>query len=225
MLSLERIEQITKIFPQSGILLYLLFNQRNKSTSFSYDTKHEDPKERAIVLIPGRNNNTRAFRYILQSNCLKSYQPYTFDYNTRVPIQETLPHLLSFIANINESEISLLGHSKGGLLAKQATLLCDRRIDKLVTLATPHLGTLLVHLPFLERTKSHIDLEDFKNTLDFNPNANLFFNLVPYWDLMILPNSRLLSVYARNVFTNTYGHDSVIYSKRCIDLVSDIFRV
>jgi Lysophospholipase len=75
----------------------------------------------------------------------EGYVVYLFDYDTRKYSSETLQNLHQLISKVEESEVYLVGHSMGGLVARNYIHQYENNIKGLVTIATPHNQSICAH--------------------------------------------------------------------------------
>lgn len=110
-----------------------------------------------IVLVHGIGDNRAAFavlRRALQRRgygrvTTVNYPPLTTD--VRAAAQRLGRHIERVCDQTDYETVNVIGHSLGGIIARYYLQRCggDRRVDTLVTLGTPHRGTLLARaLPF-----------------------------------------------------------------------------
>jgi pimeloyl-ACP methyl ester carboxylesterase len=107
---------------------------------------------RTLVFVHGLGANRASF-FPMQGflRLLGHQRQYSFNYPTRGSIEAMALHLARRLArDVRGGRIDLVCHSLGGLVARYylQELGGDRRVDRLITLGTPHHGTLAaVYLP------------------------------------------------------------------------------
>ncbi|MBI5358322.1 alpha/beta fold hydrolase [Candidatus Amesbacteria bacterium] len=67
---------------------------------------------------------------------------WVYYYDWRKSISDTASNLASFITSKNLTSVNLLGHSQGGLIARLYAQNNPAKINKLITIASPHAGAL-----------------------------------------------------------------------------------
>jgi triacylglycerol esterase/lipase EstA (alpha/beta hydrolase family) len=67
---------------------------------------------------------------------------WVYYYDWRKSISDTASNLASFISSKNLTSVNLIGHSQGGLVARKYAQNNPAKINKLVTIASPHAGAL-----------------------------------------------------------------------------------
>lgn len=123
--------------------------------------------------------------------------------------------------------VVLVGHSLGGLLSRWALqeLGGDRRVERLVTLASPHAGTLAARVPFGPLTRAIRPGSDILRRLDAGAHRVAHVPhvaVVAARDRMILPPSSAAAVpRARVTWIDDLGHNEVLFDPRVFDLVTD----
>lgn len=105
---------------------------------------------KAIVLIHGLMTNSFIMRYVEKEMLNAGYKVYKFDYKSHKYSLNTLNDLHTLIASIKEDQIYLIGHSMGGLIARNYVshyqhTTQNSTIKGVVTIATPHNQSLSAH--------------------------------------------------------------------------------
>ncbi len=127
--------------------------------------------KKAVVLIHGLLARAYVMRYIQNKMIKEGYVVYLFDYDTRKYSSETLQNLHQLISKVEESEVYLVGHSMGGLVARNYIHQYENNIKGLVTIATPHNQSICAH----NATKR------FKNFLGTSGQSGLTVD-IPSWN-------------------------------------------
>lgn len=104
---------------------------------------------KSIVFIHGFLSSSISMKY-LANYFNKNYKIYFFDYNSREYDYHTLEQLHLFISSLPENEIFIVAHSMGGLVTKNYlnTSFFDKKISKVITIATPHNTSLCAQFIF-----------------------------------------------------------------------------
>lgn len=129
-----------------------------------------------------------------------------------------------------DAQVSLVGHSLGGLVARWYVqeLGGERRVDRLVTLATPHGGTHRatgVPLPLTRALSPHGPvvrrLEQRSHVLAGIPHTAL----VAGRDHLVHPPASAAAVRQGTVvWLDDLGHNEMLYDRRVHDLVADALK-
>ncbi|MBI4944072.1 MAG: alpha/beta fold hydrolase [Actinobacteria bacterium] len=166
---------------------------------------------RAIFTVLRRRLRRRGFRRVVSLN----YSPMTND--VRLAARDLSGAVEELVARTGYERIHVVGHSLGGLIARYYVqrLGGDERVHTLVTLGTPHEGTLPARLVPVELCRQLSPGSDFYAELA-EPAAGCRTRFVAYWsdlDQMILPheNGRLEhpDLAVRNVLVRGRGHMSI----------------
>ncbi len=166
---------------------------------------------RAIFTVLKRRLRRRGFGQVVSIN----YSPVTND--IRQAARDLAVEVEALVATTGYERIHVVGHSLGGLIARYYVqqLGGDERVHTLVTLGTPHEGTLTAHLLPVQVCRQLRPGSDLYAELAA-PAPHCRTRFVAYWsdlDQMILPHDsgRLehddLSV--RNVKVHGVGHMSL----------------
>jgi triacylglycerol lipase len=166
---------------------------------------------RAIFTVLKRRLRRRGFGRVVTIN----YSPVTND--IRQAAGDLAAEVEALVAQTGYERIHVVGHSLGGLIARYYVqrLGGDERIHTLVTLGSPHAGTLAAHLIPVQLCRQLRPGSDLYAELA-EPAARCRTRFVAYWsdlDQLILPhvNARLEhpDLSARNVRVHGVGHMSL----------------
>lgn len=126
-------------------------------------------------------------------------------------------------------KFDLVGFSMGGLVSRYYVQRLGglERVDHLVTLASPHNGTVLAHLvpnrgcrEMRPGSKFLRDLERDASRLDGVKFTSLY---TPY-DLVIVPARSSVMPQARNIPLRVAAHPLMVLDKRCLRAVADALK-
>jgi hypothetical protein len=179
---------------------------------------------RAIFTVLKRGLRRRGFGRVVTIN----YSPVTND--IRQAARDLAAEVEALVAQTGYERIHLVGHSLGGLIARYYVqrLGGDERVHTLVTLGSPHAGTLTAHLVPVHLCRQLRPGSDLFAELA-EPAERCRTRFVAYWsdlDQMILPhgNARLehpdLSV--RNVRVHGVGHMSLPLDGQVVHEISAV---
>jgi triacylglycerol lipase len=149
----------------------------------------------------------------------------SFNYRTRgTSIEEAAITLKRCIDHeVRGGRIDLIGHSLGGLVARTyvQALGGARRVDRLVTLGTPHHGT---HAAAYVPTRLGFELRPNSALLQRldalpPPDGVRCLSVAAGRDLMILPAENACAPFGENVAFDDLGHLSMLLSPRVFSTV------
>ena len=140
------------------------------------------------------------------------------------PLAESVEIVRDYIVKSNLDKFIIVAHSKGGLISKM--LLNDSsindKVDKVITIATPHEGSVLGYSRIL-------------NTYEFLPNSKLIkelnknrylnkkiINIFPCVDNVVVPNKSLVLKGSTNMCLNIGGHNNILKSKLTLDALCNM---
>lgn len=169
-------------------------------------------------MLHGLHMNTLALRPL--ANFLKNqgFSVYLFRYySVKDPIHTHSHKLHQFIQSLNLTKVHLVGHSLGGLVIRQ--FLNDNltkpnpvTIDKVITLGTPHLGSICAH--YAKRISPFLLGNSYDNSLNGTcppPPAGVVFGVIAGNK----PNGlgrAVLDYHTKNILKNQEGqHDGTVY--------------
>jgi triacylglycerol lipase len=179
---------------------------------------------RAIFTVLKRGLRRRGFGRVVTIN----YSPVTND--IRQAGRDLAAEVEALVAQTGYERIHVVGHSLGGLIARYYVqrLGGDERVHTLVTLGSPHEGTLAAHLIPVRLCRQLRPGSDLYAELA-QPAERCRTRFVAYWsdlDQMILPhgNARLEhpSLSARNVRVHGVGHMSLPLDGQVVHEISAV---
>jgi triacylglycerol lipase len=180
---------------------------------------------RAIFTVLKRGLRKRGFGRVVTIN----YSPVTND--IRQAARDLAAEVEALVAQTGYERIHVVGHSLGGLIARYYVqrLGGDERVHTLVTLGSPHAGTLTARLLPVQLCRQLRPGSDLYAELA-EPADRCRTRFVAYWsdlDQMILPhgNARLdhPDLYVRNVRVHGVGHMSLPLDGQVVHEISAVF--
>jgi triacylglycerol lipase len=179
---------------------------------------------RAIFTVLTRRLRAHGFERVVTLN----YSPVTND--IRAAAEGLSAQVEALVAKTGYERIHIVGHSLGGLIARYYVqrLGGDQRVHTLVTLGTPHHGTLAAHLVPVQLGRQLRPSSDLFAELDL-PAPGCRTRFVAIWsdiDQMVVPhdNSRLRhpDLITDNELEHGVGHLSMPINARIVQRVSHV---
>ncbi|RME23581.1 MAG: alpha/beta fold hydrolase [Deltaproteobacteria bacterium] len=125
-------------------------------------------------------------------------------------------------------KVNLLGHSLGGLQARfiaERTELGDR-IGKVITVATPHMGSALASLlpmqSMRQMRRGSLFLEELNR--DGPSRKGQLYGICSTHDNLVLPWNCSLSPHGDNFILRFQGHTTLLFSRQLVEIVSNILE-
>jgi triacylglycerol esterase/lipase EstA (alpha/beta hydrolase family) len=190
--------------------------------------KHSLPEEWSVgekgtvVLIPGFHESNYCFLDLGNQLNKHGYRIVTIpDFKSTELVKTISAKLERFLATLNDSNIMLVSHSKGGIVAKYFldNSAQSHKIKYSVSIATPYLGSFLAKLKYHNIWELSPDSELMKKLNRNASNNSKIINLYPKFDNHILPNKNLLLEGADNIKLDVNGHTRILIYK---DLVNKV---
>jgi pimeloyl-ACP methyl ester carboxylesterase len=179
---------------------------------------------RAIFAVLKRRLRRLGFGRVLTIN----YSPVTND--IRQAARDLAAEVEAVVAQTGYERIHVVGHSLGGLIARYYVqrLGGDERVHTLVTLGSPHSGTLTARLLPMQLCRQLRPGSDLYTELA-QPAERCRTRFVAYWsdlDQMILPHSGARldhpDLYVRNVRVHGVGHMSLPLDGQVVHEISGL---
>jgi triacylglycerol lipase len=179
---------------------------------------------RAIFAVLSRRLRARGFERVVTLN----YSPVTND--IRAAAERLSAQVEALVARTGYERIHVVGHSLGGLIARYYVqrLGGDARVHTLVTLGTPHHGTLAAHLVPFQLGRQLRPSSDLFAELD-QPAAGCRTRFVAIWsdiDQLVVPhdNARLRhpDLTSDNELVHGVGHMSLPINTAIVQKVTQV---
>lgn len=171
-----------------------------------------------------------------------SAQPYSQD--LRITAEQELKTINYILEHLDAKEIYIIGHSQGGLLARQIVQKLNfvENVKDCITLSTPNQGTIAGHaggmhkyavkvlsrLPNFPKIKGESGLQmvpnsDFLNELNSLPlpKGVTFTSIYNYIDPLVWPASycRIPNPEAYNILMRKIGHLHALYNEQIFEII------
>ncbi|MCS6799249.1 MAG: alpha/beta fold hydrolase [Myxococcota bacterium] len=147
-----------------------------------------------------------------------------FSYAPIGPFEKILEALDAHLARRlpADARVALVGHSLGGVLARALLLDAhwEHRVDRLITLATPHAGTRTARLLPSSLAAAVRPGSALLRALERRPPSIPRFALVAGRDVMCTPPSSAAALPgARVVWFDRLGHNELLFDPKVLDVV------
>jgi pimeloyl-ACP methyl ester carboxylesterase len=203
---------------------YWLFNTLLIKDLFDQST----PKEwetgdiGTIVLIPGFNEGLHFLKDIGNLLNKEGYRIiYPKKFGRFKVIEESAIDIQAELASKNIKSFNIIGHSKGGLVAKLMLMNNPQAINKVLTIATPWKGTYGGYLEILNlgELKPNSNLIRKVQAKELNPRI---VNIRARFDQYMIKNRDVLED-AKNIQVSTKGHARVLFAEGTKMIILDEF--
>jgi len=180
-----------------------------------------------IILVHGWGLNRGALWLLRHRLRRAGWGPvYSFTYPSfRADVERAAVRLHGFIERLtNQQSLTLIGHSLGGLVLRHCAHHCPvPTVRRIITLGTPHSGTLLARVPgpTTGRLAPGSTFLDSLNTADPVPERCDAIALYSTFDAMILPPSNAQYPGAFNIQINDVGHNALLFSSKVYRLLAE----
>lgn len=108
--------------------------------------------KKTVILLHGFMSNAYMMKYMEKQIIKAGYDVHSFNYKSNKYTENTLIELHKLIESLENKEIYLIGHSMGGLVARNYLhhyeynkIPSNSKIKALITIATPHNQSLSAH--------------------------------------------------------------------------------
>jgi pimeloyl-ACP methyl ester carboxylesterase len=202
------------------------------ASGFAEPALQRDAARPALLLIPGFMCNRAAWRPLLESGLLREFNVATVNLE---PIFGDIEHYADVLARAVENlraatgaaRVVLVGHSMGGLAARvYLRRHGDAHVARVVTLASPHHGTILGRLGHASNARQMARGSRFIGQLDRDDRGrwSRFTTVATRDDNLVIPRSSPLLPGARQVELDGVGHLALIEDPRAWRLIAEEAR-
>lgn len=191
-----------------------------------------DPRRPALLLIAGFMCNRAAWRPLLDSGLLREFnvatvnlQPIFGDIDAYAEVVHRAVERLR--ASTGAARVILVGHSMGGLAARvYLRRHGDAHVARVVTLASPHHGTVFGRLGYSRNARQMARASRFIRQIaaDDGGRWSRFTTVAALDDNMIVPRSSPLLPGARQIEIDGVGHLALIEDRRAWQVIADEAR-
>ena len=174
------------------------------------------PGKNAVIVIPGIWQTWNVFRDVINFLSEKGYSVYTVKGLKRnlVSVEQAAQLVRKTIEQNNLADVTLIAHSKGGLVGKYylAFLNQNNKVKKLIALSTPFNGSTLAKSFPVDFHKEIIPDSRLLQTLSFHKEVNnKIVSIYPKWDNKIKPLESCVLPGAKNIQVRAYGHQKILF--------------
>jgi pimeloyl-ACP methyl ester carboxylesterase len=196
----------------------LIFKYKYLASHNTFQSNNNNTSSKVAVFLVGFSENNRFLENIEKLFRDKDYAVYYPIYNTHEPVEVCFEKVKRLINEKNLSNVLLLGHSKGGLIARYCLLDSPTRvrIKNIITIATPHKGSIFGYLKIF----SLYELAPNSKFLNFLNNESvlqpIILNIFPRIDNHVIPNRNLKLDNATNIEIDIVGHTRILESDKLL---------
>lgn len=183
-------------------------------------------EQRTVVLIHGYLSNRSAFLFLKQYlRSRGAYHVLAFDYRSTAGVVNGAKMLKEYLRrNVRGGRIDLVGHSLGGLVARVylQELGGARRVDRCITLGTPHRGT---YNAYWLTSRVGRELRPDSGLLERLQSSKRqasrvrFTSIIGGSDNIVIP--RVFAANEESILIPDLGHFGMLYSYRTFRAVAD----
>ena len=214
MIALDMVKEYTLI----GYMKLLPYILRELPRKWAYGDKG------TIVLIPGFHESDFSFYSLGNFLSHHGYKVLTIpEFKSIETVAQTYTKLERLIASLDETNIVLLSHSKGGIVAKHFLDNSSQtnKIKFSISLATPYQGSIFARLRFHNIHELDSDSNLIKDVSQKGAHVAKVINLYPKFDNHVIPNKNLMLKGAKNIQINVNGHTRILV---CDETYTEIIK-
>ncbi len=179
-----------------------------------------------VILIPGITNKWAFLKKLGDKISLEGHPVYIvpkLGHNlTDIP---TSAKIVEDVIDKNHlNDVTIVAHSKGGLIAKYL-LVHDKRVNKLIAIATPFSGSHFARAFILKSFKELSPASKIITDLNMNEEINKrIISLIPVFDNHVWHKSGSYLKGAQNIKVDIHGHHKILFSEELSQKVLDLIK-
>jgi pimeloyl-ACP methyl ester carboxylesterase len=187
---------------------------------------HIVPGKEPVILLAGISNTWRSLKKIGDKISLEGHPVYIIPQLSRgfTSIPDSAKIVEDIIDENGLKNIIIVAHSKGGLIGKYL-LIHDRRVKKLIAIATPFAGSTIVkfipHKSFKELSPKSQIIADLSSHPEVNKNIT---SIIPAFDNHVFPKGSSYLSGGKNIKINVAGHHKILFddevTRKVLDFLS-----
>ncbi len=186
---------------------------------------HTDKGKKPVVLIPGLLEKWQFLKAVADLLSLQGHPVYVVErigYNTK-EIHHAAKLVREFIEENGLRHVIIVAHSKGGLIGKYILAFHnqDRRVDKVITVATPFHGSAIVRSMPHPALKELAPESEVIRTLSEREEVNhSIVSIFGVFDNHVWPGSSCRLEGAKNIQIEAYGHHKILSDKKTREIIA-----
>jgi len=202
----------------------LIFRFRYLPSRYSFEPITNKKSSKVAVFLIGFNENKKFLEKLEELFRKNNYIVHYPKYNTHSKVAICFESVRNLINEMDSKDVIILGHSKGGLIARYC-LLDDHtkdRVMKVITISTPHKGTIFGKIRLFSLFEVEPDSKLLKYLENDSKLRKKIFNFHPRIDNHVIPNRNLKLNGATNKEINITGHTRILESENLLKEISKL---
>ena len=156
----------------------------------------------------------------------QGYKVHIPHYDSLASVQKAAEQVEHYVLELNLQSFVCVGHSKGGIIAKYIASTgsdVSRRMTHIITIASPHKGTILGFLPLPNSQELCVGspLLSQMVTPEIEKNITAICNTQ---DLVIIPSSSQKVTYGANRQIDVWGHVRILSIQETAKAILDVLE-
>ena len=213
---------LKKIYWWTDDYLHMFLGYVRSALYYQLPKSYQDEKNEKgnIVLIPGLFMRWHFLKDIGDYFAVRGYGIHIISnifYNHQT-ITDEAKKLHEYLEKHDLTNVTIIAHSKGGLIAKHYMAnenTSDHRVVKLIAIASPFSGSHLVKFsPLRAMRELHPNSASIKEVAAGNRVNYMIVSIFPEFDNHILHKNGSYLEGAKNISLNVKGHHKILFDKR-----------
>lgn len=181
-----------------------------------------------VILIQGFAESWYFLQHLGNYLNQKGYRIHTIpelNYNTQ-STHQSVQIIEKYLDQRNLSQIILLSHSKGGVVAKSFLDTSDKSatVHRSFSIASPYQGTIWGYFHLFSLHETIPGSKHVRQILHNTDHLHKIINIYPKWDNHVIPQQNTVLPGAVNIEINIHGHTRVIHTRQTIEIIDQYLQ-
>lgn len=199
---------------------YLIFKNKIVGLYTKIPRQYSHGNKGDVIVLVGLNETWNFLKTVSEYINKKGYKIHFPQFSTRSSLHHCTQDVLNYIVKHNLSDVILVTHSKGGLIARSIIKDQPENIKYAIEISSPNKGTIFGYLNIISLSELKPNCKKLQVLEDIDTKK--IINIYPKLDNHVIPNSSLYLEGAKNIKLDIVGHTRILESKELLNEIDKI---